>query len=119
MAIFAKHKDTSFGVADKIKVTQRIKEGEKERIQIFEGIVIGIKGRGVSKVFRVRKIGAQQIGIEKTFPLESPTVEKVEVVRSGVRGVRRSKLNYLKDKSKREIENIYQRASKRQKSKIK
>lgn len=119
MAIKAKHKDTEFGVGDTVKVVQRIKEGEKERLQTFEGIVIGIKGRGINKTFTVRRIGAQQIGIERIFPLATPTIEKVEEVRRGLRGSRRAKLYYIRDKSKREIEKIYSRTREREEAKKK
>lgn len=115
MAIITKHNETEFGVGDRIKVTQKIKEGDKERSQVFDGIVIGIKGRGENKTFTVRRIGVQQIGIERIFSLASPTIEKVEVVRSGVKGVKKAKLYYIRNKPKREIEKIYSKASKKSK----
>jgi large subunit ribosomal protein L19 len=111
MAIKAKHKDTTFGVGDRVKVTQKIKEGEKMRLQVFDGIVIGIRGEGENKSFTVRRIGVQQIGIERIYPLISPSIEKVEVVRPGTKGIRRAKLYYIRDKSKKEIELIYSRVS--------
>ena len=113
MALTAKHKETSFGVGDQIKVMQRIKEGDKERTQTFEGMVIGIKGRGAGKTFTVRRMGAQKVGIERIFPLESPQIEKVEVSRKGKEGTRRAKLYYTRDKSRKEIEHIYMRAQKK------
>ncbi len=113
MALIFLHKGTEFGVGDKIKVSQKIKEGDKHRIQSFEGIVIGLKGREENKSFTVRRIGAQQVGIERIFPLNSPTLEKVEVMRKGVKGVKRAKLYYIREKSKREIEQIYFRASRK------
>lgn len=111
MAIKAKHKETTFGVGDRVKVTQKIKEGEKIRLQVFDGIVIRIKGEEENKSFTVRRVGVQQIGIERIYPLISPSIEKVEVVRSGTKGIRRAKLYYIRDKSKKEIELIYSRAS--------
>jgi len=117
MALSAKHNETDFGVGDTIRVTQRIKEGDRERAQAFEGIVIGIKGRQENKMFTVRRIGAQQIGIERIFTLDGPSLEKIEVVRIGLPGIKRAKLNYIKTKSKREIEKIYSRATSRIKSK--
>lgn len=114
MAITATHKDTSFGVGDKVKVLQHIKEGEKERTQTFEGMVIGIKGRGKGKTFTVRRIGAQNIGIERIFPLESPQIEKVEVDRKGKEGARRAKLYFTREKSRREVDAIYMRAQKKE-----
>lgn len=114
MAITATHKDTSFGVGDRVKVLQRIKEGEKERTQTFEGMVIGIKGRGKGKTFTVRRVGVQNIGIERIFPLESPQIEKVEVDRKGQKGSRRAKLYYTREKSRREVDAIFMRAQKKE-----
>jgi large subunit ribosomal protein L19 len=79
----------------KVRIHQKIKEGEKERIQIFEGMVIGLNaGHGVSKTVTVRKM-VQGIGVEKVFPLASPNVTKIEVVKTF--GVRRAKLYYMRD----------------------
>jgi large subunit ribosomal protein L19 len=114
MAITATHKDTSFGVGDKVKVLQRIKEGEKERTQSFEGMVIGIKGRGNGKTFTVRRIGVQNVGIERIFPLGSPHIEKVEIERKGQEGSRRAKLYFTRDKSRKEVDAIYMRAQKKE-----
>lgn len=82
-------------VGDTVKVHVRIKEGDKERIQLFEGTVIAQKHGGVQETFTVRRI-AHGCGIERVFPIHSPNVEKVEVVRSGK--VRRAKLYYLRDR---------------------
>jgi large subunit ribosomal protein L19 len=117
MAIKTKHQDTEFGVGDRIKVIQKIKEGSKEHSQTFEGMVVGIKGRGPNQSFTVRRIGVQQIGIERIFPLALPNIEVVEVVRKGTRGVRRAKLYYTRGKSKKEIDRIYSRAAKKEKAK--
>ena len=84
-----------FNIGDTVKVHVRIKEGEKERIQIFEGIVIAKKHGGVSETFTVRKT-AYGVGVERVFPINSPFVEKVEIVRHG--RVRRAKLFYLRDR---------------------
>lgn len=89
------HKDTTFKVGDSVRVHQTIQEGEKSRIQYFEGIVIAIKASG-DPTFTVRKIGANQIGVEKIFPLNAPVVQKVEVKKEG--NVRRAKLYYLRDR---------------------
>lgn len=113
MALLTKHNEIPFGVGDSVRVTQRIKEGERERNQAFEGIVIGIKGKNENKTFIVRRIGAQQIGIERIFPLDAPTIEKVEVIRKGTPGVRHAKIRYIRTKSKREVEKIYSRTAKR------
>ena len=85
-----------FNVGDTVKVSAKIKEGNRERVQVFEGTVLKIQGTGVRKTFTVRKI-SNGIGVEKTWPLHSPIVESVEVVRHGK--VRRAKLNYLRERS--------------------
>jgi len=82
-----------FQIGDTVKVHHKIVEGDKERTQVFQGVVIATKGRTVNKSFTVRKLSFS-IGVEKTFPLHSPRVEKVEVVRSGK--VRRAKLYFLR-----------------------
>ena len=113
MALKAKHKEIEFGVGDVIRVVQKIKDDNKSRTQAFEGTVLGIKGRGETKTFTVRRIGTQNIGIERIFPLNMPSIEEIEVVKEGVRGVRRAKLYYTRDKSKKEIESIYSRTKQR------
>ena len=82
-------------VGDLVKVSVRIKEGDKSRIQMFEGTVIAKKHGGISETFTVRRV-AHGCGVERVFPLHSPSVEKVEVVRNGK--VRRAKLYYLRDR---------------------
>ena len=82
-----------FRVGDTVKVYNKIKEGNRERIQVFEGTVLKKQGGGVRATFTVRKT-SNGIGVEKTWPIHSPHVEKVEVVRRGK--VRRAKLNYLR-----------------------
>ena len=84
-----------FNVGDTVKVYGKIKEGSRERIQIFEGVVVKRQGGSSRETFTVRKT-SNGIGVEKTWPLHSPNVEKIEVVRKGK--VRRAKLNYLKDR---------------------
>ena len=84
-----------FRVGDTVRVHALIKEGNRERIQIFEGTVLKKQGGSNRETFTVRKISSG-IGVEKTFPIHSPNVEKVEVVRKGK--VRRAKLNYLRDR---------------------
>jgi large subunit ribosomal protein L19 len=85
----------SFEVGDQVQVHQRILEGQKERIQIFEGVVISRRGSGMREMFTVRRI-VQGEGVERTFPLHSPKIAKVEVKRTG--RVRRAKLYYLRDR---------------------
>ena len=84
-----------FNVGDTVKVHGRIVEGEKSRIQVFEGTVIKRQNGSNRETFTVRKI-SNGVGVEKTWPLHSPNVEKIEVVRKGK--VRRAKLNYLRDR---------------------
>ena len=85
-----------FNVGDTVKVYGKIKEGNRERIQVFEGTVLKKQGTGVRSTFTVRKI-SNGVGVEKTWPLHSPIVEKVEVVRRGK--ARRAKLNYLRQRT--------------------
>ena len=113
MALLAKIKDVEFGVGDRIRVHQRIKDGDKSREAIFEGMVMGIKGRDNGKTFMVRRIGEANIGIEKIFPLTLPSIEKITVVKRGVEGVRRAKLYYTRKKAPTEIEAIFKKSAKR------
>ena len=84
-----------FRVGDTVRVSAKIKEGNRERIQVFEGTVLKKQGTGVRATFTVRKI-SNGVGVEKTWPVHSPIVEKIEVVRKGK--VRRAKLYYLRDR---------------------
>ena len=86
-----------FGSGDTVKVHVRITEGEKSRIQVYEGLVISVRGGGVSKTFTVRKISGNQVGVERTFMYNSPVIAKLEVVRRGK--VRRNKINYIRNLS--------------------
>jgi large subunit ribosomal protein L19 len=90
-------KDTTpqFSIGDTVKVSVNIREGERERIQMFEGTVIAKRGSGVAETFTVRRV-AYGVGVERVFPLHSPNVKDVQVVRYGK--VRRSKLYYLRDR---------------------
>lgn len=90
-----KNKIPDLKVGNTVRVHQRIKEGNRERIQVFEGIIIKKQGGGLNATFTVRKI-AYGVGVEKTFLIHSPLVEKVEVVRVGK--ARRAKLYYLRDR---------------------
>lgn len=82
-----------FNVGDSVKVHTKVVEGDKERIQVFAGVVIGKRGRGLNETFTVRRISYGE-GVERIFPIHSPRVEKVEVERHG--NVRRAKLTYLR-----------------------
>ena len=85
--------DAKFGVGDSVKVHTKVVEGDKERIQVFAGVVTGKRGRGLNETFTVRRISYGE-GVERIFPLHSPRVDKVEVERHG--DVRRAKLTYLR-----------------------
>lgn len=82
-------------VGDSVKVHLKVKEGKRERIQIFEGVILKKQNGGVSETFTVRKI-SYGVGVEKTLPVHSPLIDKIEIVREG--SVRRAKLNYLRDR---------------------
>lgn len=84
-----------FSIGDTVKVHVKIKEGDRERIQVFEGTVISRRGGGISESFTVRRV-AYGCGVERVFPIHSPNVEKVQIVSRGK--VRRSKLYYLRDR---------------------
>ena len=99
MSTQAKIKETLFKVGDKVKVFQKIQEGDKVRTQPFEGIVLSIRGEGENKMFTVRKIAVGAIGVERVWPLNSPWIENLKVIKKGK--VRRAKLNYLREKSSR------------------
>ena len=90
-----KNKIPDLKVGNTVKVHVRVKEGNRERIQIFEGIIIKVQGGGINKTFTVRRI-ASGVGVEKTFLVHSPVVEKIEVTRVGK--ARRAKLFYLRDR---------------------
>lgn len=85
-----------FSIGDTVRVHIKIKEGNRERIQVFEGFVLKKQNGGLSETFTVRRI-ASGVGVEKTFPLHSPSIEKIEVVRRG--NVRRAKLYYMRERT--------------------
>ncbi len=85
-----------FRAGDTVRVGVRIKEGNKERVQNFEGVCVSIRGEGTGRTFNVRKVGANNVGVERIFPLYSDSIESIEVVRKG--RVRRAKLFYLRDR---------------------
>ena len=84
-----------FEIGDTVRVHVKVIEGEKERVQVFEGVVIARKGRKISETFTVRKI-SYGVGVERVFPVNSPNIAKIDVIRKGK--VRRAKLYYLRDK---------------------
>ena len=93
---YMKNDVPEFRPGDTVKVYVKIKEGERERIQIFEGLVIKKRGGGISETYTVRKM-SNGVGVERTFPVHSPMVARIEVVRKGK--VRRAKLNYIRSLS--------------------
>ena len=104
MAISATIKGTPVHVGDIVQVHLKVVEGEKERIQIFEGMILGIRGRGDNHTFTVRKVSSGNIGVERIFPLISPWIVKIHVKKPGK--VRRAKLNYVRDQSSRQVSRI-------------
>ncbi len=90
---FLKKEKAAFNVGDTVRVHTKVVEGEKERIQIFAGVVIGRRGHGINETFTVRRISYGE-GVERVFPTHSPRIDKVEVERRG--SVRRAKLTYLR-----------------------
>ena len=93
---FLKNDVPAFAVGDTVRVHIKIKEGSRERIQIFEGFVLKRQNGGIAETFTVRKI-ASGVGVEKTFPIHSPWVEKIEVVKRGQ--VRRARLHYMRSRT--------------------
>jgi large subunit ribosomal protein L19 len=93
----------SFKVGDSVRVHTRVVEGDKERVQIFTGIVIGRKGRGINETFTVRRISYGE-GVERVFPLHSPRISKIEVETEGK--ARRAKLNYLRTRKGKEATTV-------------
>ncbi|MBD3793315.1 MAG: 50S ribosomal protein L19 [Campylobacterales bacterium] len=84
-----------FRAGDTVRVAVRIKEGDKERVQNFEGICIALRGQGTGRTMNIRKIGANSVGVERIFPIYSDSIESIEVLRRG--RVRRAKLFYLRE----------------------
>ncbi|SFV65310.1 LSU ribosomal protein L19p [hydrothermal vent metagenome] len=84
-----------FRAGDTVRVAVRIKEGNKERVQNYEGLCIAIRGQGTGRTFMVRKMGANSVGVERIFPLYSESIESIEVLRKG--RIRRAKLFYLRE----------------------
>ena len=91
-----KNEVPNFGPGDTVKVHVKIVEGKRERIQVFEGVVLKRQGGGIQETFTVRKISFN-VGVERTFPVHSPRIEKIEVTRKGK--VRRNKINYIRNLS--------------------
>lgn len=99
-----------FNVGDTVRVHTRVIEGDKERIQIYTGIVIGRKGTGISASFTVRRVSYGE-GVERVFPVHSPRIAKIEVERKGA--VRRAKLNYLRGRKGKSATTVKEKADRR------
>lgn len=109
MSQYFKYHDQDIAVGDTVRVHQKIVEGKKTRVQVFEGLVIAIKGKENGKSFTVRRIGAGSIGVEKIFPVNLPSIQKIEVKRKGQ--VKRSKLYYLRDRVGKAATKIKEKAT--------
>lgn len=94
--ISVKYGEENLHIGDIIRVSSKVIEGEKTRVQVFEGVLIRLRGRGENRTFTVRKIGASGIGVERTWPLDSRSLVGIEVKKKTT-GVRRSKLFYLRN----------------------
>ncbi len=116
MALKITIKEVEFGVGDRIRVVQRIKDGDKNREAIFEGMVMGIKGRNPGKTFLVRRVGEAGVGIERIFPVNLPSIDKIVVVKRGTEGAKRAKLYFTRTKAPTEIEMIYKKSGAKIKS---
>ena len=108
MANSFSYKDKTISSGDLVRVHLRVLEGDKERIQIFEGTVIAIRGSGDNLMFTVRKIATGGIGVERIFPAQSPWVVKIDVKKKGQ--VRRAKLYYLREKTRKQVSEVTQSA---------
>jgi large subunit ribosomal protein L19 len=106
MANNFKYKDQRISSGDLIRVHQRILEGDKERAQVFEGMVIAIKGAVENLMFTVRKISSGGIGVERIYPASSPWITKIELKKTG--HIRRAKLYYLRDRTKKQAAQVNQ-----------
>lgn len=105
MAISLKIKDINVHVGDIVRLHLRIQEGDKERVQVFEGMVLAIRGRTLeNKTFTVRKMASGNIGVERIFPVVSPWITKIEVKKTGV--TRRAKMYYVRKQSARQVAQV-------------
>ena len=108
MAQYFTYQDESISVGDTVQVHQEITEGDKKRIQIFEGLVIAVRNAGLNKSFTVRKIAVGSIGVEKIMPVLMPSIKKITVKRHGE--IKRAKLYYLRDKVGKAASRVKERA---------
>lgn len=117
MALEAQHKETTFHVGDTVAVHQKVVEKDKERTQIFEGVVISIKGGSNNKMFTVRKISYDGVGVERIWPLISPWIKKIVVIKQAK--VRRAKLYYLRKLTGKEALKVKRKEVKKTDTEIK
>ncbi len=96
MSLYTTYQNQSIAVGDTVRVHQEVVEAGKKRVQVFEGVVVAIKNKGLGQTFTVRKIAAGGIGVEKIMPINMPAIHKIEVKRKG--NVHRAKLYYLRDR---------------------
>lgn len=117
MANTLKYQERSFSVGDTIQVYQHVKEGDKDRTQMFEGILIGAKGEKNNKSFTVRKIAAAGIGVERIWPLFSPAIINIKLKKTG--HVRRAKLYYLRNLAGKKVGKIKEKTIEEPKTEVK
>lgn len=117
MANITKVLDTTIHVGDIVAVYQKIKEGNKERTQVFKGAVIAIKGKASGKSFTVRRIASNNIGVERIWPVLCPSLEKIKVIRKGK--VKRAKLYYLRHKVGKQAVRIKTKETKKAETEVK
>lgn len=103
MALSITHNKQTFMVGDTIKINYKIKEGEKERIQAFDGIIIAVKAKNGRKTFTVKKNASDKVVVERIFPQDSPWIESIKKLRGPKRKIRRAKLYFLRDPKARKI----------------
>lgn len=108
MAQFFTYQDQNISVGDTVQVHQEITEGDKKRIQLFEGIVVAVRNAGLSKSFTVRKVAAGGVGVEKIMPVLMPSIKKIVVKRHGE--IQRAKLYFLRDKIGKAATRVKERA---------
>ena len=109
MSQYLQYNDQTITVGDTVRIHQRIVEEKKSRVQVFEGVVIAVRGHENGRSFVVRKIGAAGIGVEKIFPLHLPSIEKIEIKRKGQ--ARRSKLYYLRGRIGKAASKVKEKAT--------
>ena len=103
MALKITHNKNDFFIGDTIRLGYKIKEGDKERIQAFDGMIVSIRGKAASRTFTVRKEASDKVIVERIFPVDSPWIDSIKKLRSPKKTPRRAKLNFLKNPKARKI----------------